>query len=151
MSVKNKIQKPIYCLITKIKPEWNIKLRYRAMYKKRFPENNPTTFVEKLLWLRLHVYNNSTLVDQCADKVAVRDYVEVKGYGNLLNECLGVYDSVAKIPWDSLPNQFVIKWNFGATFNIICDDKKKLNIEEVKERLVKWGGTVSSSFRRNAI
>lgn len=139
MNIKARIQRNIYCLITNIKPEWNIKLRYKAMYKKHFPDNNPTTFVEKLLWLRLHVYNNSSLVDQCADKVTVRDYVKTKGYGKLLNECLGIYDSVEEIPWDSLPNQFAIKWNFGATFNIICDDKRKLNINEVKTKLTQWG------------
>lgn len=138
---KAKIEKNIYCFLTMLNPNWNIKLRYRAIFKKPFPMKNPKTFNEKLLWLRMKYYNDSKLVTQCADKVAVRDYVIENGYGELLNNVYGVYDSVEQVPWDNLPQQFAMKWNFGATFNIICDDVGKLDIEEAKKKMEKWGKT----------
>lgn len=138
---KNDIQNKIYCLITRINPTWTIRLRYYAMNKKRFPMNNPVTFVEKLLWLRIKYYNNSPLVCECADKVTVREFVKNKGYGSLLNQAYGVYSTVEAIPWDRLPDQFAIKWNFGATYNIICDNVNDLDIAETKAKLTKWGKT----------
>ena len=140
---KNQLQDQIYCLLTRINPSWNIKLRYRAIYKKRLPMDDPKSFVEKLLWLRIKYYNKCPLVVQCADKVAVRDYVREAGYGHLLNYVYGIYDSVKDIPWNELPDKFAMKWNFGATFNIICDDKTKLDIETTIKKMEMWGAIIT--------
>ncbi len=136
---KNMIQDKIYCILTRVNPNWNIKLRYRAIYKKSLPMKEPKTFVEKLLWLRIKYYDKSPLVIQCADKVMVRDYVKNAGYGTLLNDIYGVYDSVDDVPWDYLPEQFAMKWNFGATYNIICADKSKLDMGTAKRQMKEWG------------
>lgn len=138
---KDRIQNRIYCLLTRVNPSLNIKLRYYAMNKKVFPDKDPRTFVEKLLWLRIHYYNKSPLVIQCADKVAVRDYVNQMGFGEYLNEVYGVYDDVESIPWTQLPKQFAMKWNFGASYNIICDDVDKLDRNAAKEKMTEWGHT----------
>lgn len=137
----DRFQKRIYCLLTRVNPDWNIKLRYYSIYKKPFPDKEPKTFVEKLLWLRIHYYNTSPLVIQCADKVAVRDFVEQMGFGEYLNEIYGVYDDVESIPWDHLPGQFAMKWNFGSSYNIICDDVERLDRAAAKKRMTDWGNT----------
>lgn len=54
------------------------------------------------------------MIKQCADKYRVREYLEEKGYGDLLNPIIGVYDDVEKIDWDSLPQKFAIKFNVGC-------------------------------------
>ncbi len=135
------ISKTIGTFVTRISPDLNIKLRYFLTHKRLFPAKNPQTFVEKLLWLRMNYYNNSPLVIQCADKVGVRDYVEKNGYGHYLNDIHGIYDSVDDIDWDKLPQRFAMKWNFGASYNIICSDKSALDIEKTKETMKKWGKT----------
>lgn len=136
--MKIKIPEKIYCCLTMINPNWNIKLRYFMIYKKRFPKN-PKTFVEKLLYLRMKYYNKSSLVAQCSDKVEVRNFLVEKGFGNFLNEIYGIYNTAEEFFDTDLPDSFALKWNFGSGFNIICNDKSKLDIEKAKIKMKKWG------------
>ena len=126
-------------VLTVFSPTLNSMVRYFA-HNKRLPNlKNPQTFSEKLVYLKLKRYCKDPLVIRCADKLAVRGYVEEQGYGELLNRLIGVYNSVEQIPWDQLPNKFALKWNFGSTFNIICDNKGELDIESAKKQLNRWG------------
>ncbi len=125
-------------LLTVISPELNTKARYKSIVGKKLNLKNPSTFKEKLLWLKLKNYIRNPLAVQCADKYMVRDYVKDCGYEGILNELLYVYDSPEQIVWEDLPQQFALKWNFGAGYNIICSDKDKLDEQEVKNRLKKW-------------
>lgn len=122
-----------------INPSWHIKLRYLKCRKRFFPDRNPKKFQDKLIWLRLHCYNNSRFATECSDKVAVRGYVEKKGWGHCLNEVYGVYESVDDVPWDNLPNQFAMKWNVGSGYNIICKDVTQLDLQKTKETMRCWG------------
>lgn len=107
-------------------------------FKKPIHLKDPKTLDEKIQWLKFNTYYKNPLVTQCADKYAVRQYVEQSGCGEILNELYGVYDQVEEIPWASLPNQFVIKWNFGCGQNLIVPDKSKLDIESAKQKLKDW-------------
>lgn len=141
LNVYKKSRKGFFSLLTCISPTLNTKVRYREVFHKPLSLENPVTFHEKLLWLKLYKYNHDPLIAQCADKYAVREYVKACGCENLLNELHGVYDSVDEIVWEDLPNQFVLKWNFGSGMNIICSDKSQLNPEKIIERLRKWGNS----------
>lgn len=126
-------------LVTLISPKLNTSLRFRQA-NGYFPNyKNPKTFTEKLVWLKLNRYMNNPLVIQCADKYRVREHVEKCGCGDILNELIGVYDSVDAISWELLPNKFAMKWNFGAGMNLICADKETLNIQVAKKKLRAWG------------
>ena len=74
----------------------------------------------------------------CADKYLVRDYVESKGLGHLLNDIYKVYDSVDEINLNELPDEFIMKVNHGCGQNLICKDKFKLNWELEKKKFEKW-------------
>lgn len=101
----------------------------RELYMKkagRYPNLiEPQLFSEKMQWLKL--YYRNPLMPICADKLTVRDYISQKGYHDLLNDLLAVYDSIDQINLDKLPNQFVIKATHGSGWNLICRDKQKLN------------------------
>ena len=96
----------------------------------------PTTFDEKLLWLML--YWRHPLKTQCGDKYAMRSYVEVQGLGHVLPELLGVFENSKEIPFDTLPERFVLKCTHGCGFNIICKNKRELNFEQTKRKLDRW-------------
>ncbi len=128
-----------YSFTTVVSPKLNSILRYRTAFGRSPDFNDPKTFSEKLLWLKLNNYIKNPLVIKCADKVSVREYVKEKGYGDTLNEIIGIYNSPNEIPWDELPDQFVLKWNFGAGMNIICEDKQKLDKTVVLDKMQKWG------------
>jgi len=112
----------------------------RNEYKKLFGEypnlDNPITFSEKILWLKLN-YRNDLMV-QCADKVNVREYVANKIGINFLNEFIFVYNSVEEVDFSVLPNQFVFKPNNSSGRILICKDKERLDIRKSKRIMKRW-------------
>lgn len=112
----------------------------KKFYKKRFGKEldlkNPKTFAEKINWYKLN--DRNPLMAKCADKVAVREYIEEKGYGDCLNEVYGVFDNVDDIDIDSLPNQFVIKAAHGSHMNYIVKDKKFFDWKHAKKMMKSW-------------
>jgi len=123
-------------LLYYVKPE--LALRILFFIKNKYPLDlkNPTTFNEKLQWIKLY-YRNQNMT-RCVDKFLVRDYVKECGCAHLLNDILWEGFNPDDIPFDELPEKFVIKVTHGSGFNIICRDKKQLNITLVKKQLKKW-------------
>ncbi len=115
-----------------------VKLQYRIKTGRKLNLKNPQRFTEKLQWYKL--YYRNPLLKKCADKYEVREYVKSKGLDNILNELYGIYDTPEEINLKELPNQFVLKTTNGSGGNniIICKDKSKLNINEVKSKLQEW-------------
>jgi len=86
---------------------------------------NPEGYNEKLQWLKLY-YRNPLMV-QCADKYGVREHIKKMGYGHILNDLYGAYDSVEAVNIGKLPDRFVLKATHGSSWNIICRDKENIN------------------------
>lgn len=125
--------------LTIISPRLNTKARFRYIFKRKINLENPQTFDEKILKLKLERYATDSLIRQCADKFAVREYLKQTGCEDILIPLIASYDSVDAIEWDKLPNSFAMKWNFGCGFNIICPDKSKLDIGDAIKRMKRWG------------
>lgn len=51
---------------------------------------------------------------------------------------IGIYDDVDEIDFKALPEQFVMKWNFGWQTNYICKDKNKIDEKEFFDTLRRW-------------
>ncbi|WP_311749502.1 ATP-grasp fold amidoligase family protein [Proteus terrae] len=113
-------------------------LLYYRRFGKKLNLKNPTTFNEKLQWLKLNTYKNNPLVTQCADKYKARDYIKKLHCEDILNDIYYAWDSPSEIDWDNLPNKFVLKCNHGAGYNIVCRNKKKLNKDETLAILTQW-------------
>jgi len=125
--------------LTIISPTLNTKVFYKRRIGKKINLENPQTFNEKIQWLKLNEFYPNELVTKCADKVSVRDYIKEIGCEEILIDVIKIYDNEKQINFDELPNKFVLKWNFGCGYNIICNDKNKLN-ENVTRKLLKiWG------------
>ncbi len=133
--LKNLILTP-FNFMYKCNSKAELKLLFRLKCGYSLDLKNPTTYNEKLQWIKL--YDRNPLMTKCCDKYQVRKYVESKGVQNILNDLLWVGDSAKDIPYDRLPDQFVIKVTHGSTFNIICKDKSKLNRREVEKKCSKW-------------
>lgn len=121
-----------------ISPEKVSRIRYKNVFGTEPDLENPKTFNEKLMWLKLNTYAKDPLVSQCSDKYAVREYVEQCGLGHTLNELIGVWDRAADIEWDRLPNRFAIKCNHGCGYNLICQDKSAFDTKKAAAQLDAW-------------
>ena len=138
-SLLYKIRRKGQILAHRIFPdEMMARLYSRVVLKKKVDLKDPKTFNEKIQWLKIHDYPNNPLVIKGADKYAVRGYVEQKGLGDRLVPLIGAWNSVEEIPWDALPNQFVLKCNHGCAYNIVCEDKSTFDREKAKRQLKKW-------------
>ena len=133
----NSYNKYIYFL-SKYSPKTASKILFNKNQSKKLDLKNPKTFNEKLMYLKLNDYYDNELVTICVDKYRVREYIQKKGCNEILNELIGVYDNTDEIDFKKLPQKFVLKCNHGCGYNIICDNKKRLNIEETKEKLNTW-------------
>lgn len=106
---------------------------YRRATGKKMNWENPSDYNEKINWLKL--YSDTTEWTQCADKYLVRDYISQKGFPELLVPLLGKWEDVDDIDFSQLPEQFVIKTNHGSGDVIIVEDKNKVNVSQLKEKL----------------
>ena len=133
---KDRAGRRFYASLYAISPYLLVQYLYVKNTGKRFPARNPRTLDEKLLWLNL--YWRHPLKSRCADKYAVRSYVEEHGMGHLLTNLYGVYAHSAEIDFCKLPDQFVLKCTHGCGFNIFCRDKSRFNVKEAKRELDAW-------------
>lgn len=126
-------------ILTLISPRLSVKFWFRFYFKRSLDLKNPRTLDEKIQWMKLNYYRGNDLVKRCADKYLVRDYVKGCGLEHILNDLYTSYNSVDEIDWEKLPEKFVLKWNFGCGGNVVCPDKKKLNILKAKQELKRFG------------
>jgi hypothetical protein len=73
-----------------------------------------------------------------SDKYVVRDYVANKIGPEHLIPMLLSGDKLDEIPFDRLPEKFVLKTNHGCGDNILVSNKNQANHREIKKKLKKW-------------
>lgn len=76
---------------------------------------NPKTFNEKIQWLKL--YDSTPIKTKLTDKVLVRDWVKEIIGEKFLKPVLWIGKTFDDIPFDTLPEKFIIKANHGCRWN----------------------------------
>lgn len=136
---RKRVERDMLGLVSYVSPRANTRLLFLKKFG-RFPNlKDPQTLNEILLKEKLAYFGTDPEIRRCADKYTVRDYVRSRGCGDTLNELIAVYDSVTDIDWDALPQQFVMKWNFGCGYNIVCADKSRLSKRAALRQMRRWG------------
>ena len=110
-----------------------LKMVYHGEIGKKLDLNNPVTFNEKLQWLKL--YDHKPIYRIMVDKYEVKQYVAEKIGNEYLIPTIGVWDSVENIPFDAMPDQYVIKCTHDSGSVVVCKDKNQFNVEKAKEKL----------------
>lgn len=134
--VKSIIKKyPIVYRVCHVVNVWQRKMRIKYFYMRTLKMDfqsrlgyqldleDPQTFNAKLQWLKC--YYRDPNMQQCADKVAVRDIIAEEIGQEYLIPIYGVYDNVRDINLDELPKEFVLKTNHSSGQVIICIDKEQ--------------------------
>lgn len=137
------MKKLLYMLLAPLAekfPASVVRLRYFLRFGKLPNLKNPQNLNEKILHLKLHT--DTAQWTQLADKYHVREYVEACGLKSMLIPLLGAWEKVEEIPFDKLPQQFILKANNGdGKGTNIKIDKAEMNDEmwkELRERLQRW-------------
>lgn len=115
------------------------KLYLLVLYRLRFGYwmdlDNPSTFNEKLQWLKL--YDRQSVYIKLVDKYEGKSLIgEVIGSEHII-PTLGVWDNVDDIDFETLPNQFVLKCTHDSGGLVICKDKDNLDKSKAKRKLKK--------------
>ena len=97
--------------------------------------SKPDDINQKLFWLAR--YWQDPHIVQCADKLAVRDYLHSLGLDHILTTIYSVYDTADEIDFEPLPQKFVLKTNHsgGGTNMVICKDKSRLDFKQARNTI----------------
>lgn len=110
---------------------------------------NPTSFFDKMQWLKYNIYNNSKTVAKCYNKYTVREYLEQKGCAQYLNELYGVWNSIDEIPWEELPEEYVMKVSNGYSNHFFKRANEQLDKTVAIKTLKKSMRFTKFAFRIN--
>ncbi len=115
----------------------------------RLPDlKNPTTFNEKLQWLKL--YNRKPEYTRMVDKLEAKRYAaSIIGDEHII-PTLGVWDKFDDIDFSKLPEQFVLKTTNGGGGGgvVICKGKSSLDIHKTRKILEKsMAGSIYRNYR----
>lgn len=107
-----------------------LRYRFRIVMGKRLDLKNPTSYNEKLQWLKL--YDRNPLYTKLVDKVAVKDYVASIIGNEYIIPTLKVYKSPEEVRIEDLPERFVLKTNHDGDFLgvFVCKDKKNFDFNK---------------------
>ncbi len=142
----------LVAMITKVIPindEWYLSIRYYLTFGRPLDLANPQSFTAKLQWLKL--YGNPSQYTSYADKLAVYEYVRATIGEKYLNRLLGVYERAEDIPWDALPDSFVLKATHASGWNLIVRDKSTINRREATAKCHKWLRSKYTDLQRESV
>ena len=112
-----------------------VQLQYLSNHHRLPNLKNPQTLNEKVMWLKL--YDHKPVYTTMVDKYAAKAYISERVGSEYIVPTLGVWNNVEDINFESLPQQFVLKWNHDSGGVVICKDKSTFDIESAKIRLDK--------------
>lgn len=149
--LENNIKEEHYIIRDKLEDKI-IKRKYlEKIFEKKmgfFPNfDKPTTFTEKLNYLKL--YYENPLITQCCDKFHVKEYIKKHAGEKYIVPNIGRWNSAEEIKVENLPNKFVLKVNWSSGYNIIVNDKLSIKSYEwnlIKKQINKWLRPESNSY-----
>lgn len=133
-----KLRLQILKVLSFLPDDFTIKYQYFIRTGRKVNLDDPKRYSEKIQWYKLY-YRNS-LITKCSDKYAVREYVESRGLGHILNELYAAYDSADDIDFSTLPDSFAMKANNGSGTNYFVTDKSTENLDELRSLANGWIG-----------
>lgn len=128
-----------YLYLKNLKPE-----KYEGFLKKEYKNRTgeklnletPTKYTEKMQYNK--IYLATPLKTKLADKYKAREWVSEKIGSQYLIPLLNVWDRYEEIDFGTLPQKFVLKTNHAAGWNLIVEDKSKIDHECEKKRFDSW-------------
>ncbi|MGB9961591.1 ATP-grasp fold amidoligase family protein [Halobacterium sp. MBLA0001] len=132
------LQKPAYPILSKIISPKNHEKLMAAPVLGYWPKlDEPRSFNEKIISRKLSG-ENSSVFSKVSDKYAVREYVEETVSTDILTELYFVGDDPNEIPFDDLPNRFVVKATHGSGMAIVVNEKQEQDFDSIRMECESW-------------
>lgn len=96
----------------------------------------PRSFNEKVMYRKL--YTDEEIFATLEDKWGSRDYVRDRVGEEILNEIYCVTKDPDEIPFEDLPEKFVVKASHGSGWNLLVVDKSEADFERIKATCEDW-------------
>jgi TupA-like ATPgrasp len=96
----------------------------------------PKTFNEKVV--HRMVFDRRPILARLQDKYAVRDYVREKIGDAVLPKLYWVTKNPADIPFDELPDKFVVKPTHGSHWVYLVADKTSMDRRDLVDTCISW-------------
>ena len=110
-----------------------LKLLYRTRIGRPLDLENPSTFNEKLQWLKIH--DRNPLYTKLVDKYEVKEWVADRIGAEHVVPTLGVWDSFDDIDFDALPERFVLKCTHDSGGLAICRDRSTFDVAAARRKI----------------
>lgn len=107
-----------------------LKILYLFICKKRLPIDSPVSFNEKIQWYKLNY--RDPLMTICADKYAVREFVEQQGFQSYLVPLVAVYNSAAEIDFYNIPERCILKTTHNSSGSYKWDSSRDNDINKIR-------------------
>ena len=119
-----------------IPDEWEIRYHFKKILGYKCNLKSPKTFNEKIQWLKIH--DRNPLYHELIDKIRVKSFVGNKlGSDYVIPTISGGFSRFDDIPFDELPDQFVLKCNHDCKSVVICTDKSTFDFSAAKAKIEK--------------
>ena len=102
-----------------------LRIVYRIKTGKRLHLKNPILFAEKLNWLKVN--NIHPEYTRFADKAFMKQYIAESFGSRFVIPSYGVWNSFDEIPFDDLPNQFVLKCTHDSGSAQVVKNKNEMD------------------------
>lgn len=112
-----------------------LKVYYFLHMKEKLDLLHPTTYTQKLQYLKLR--NTNAIYSKMVDKYEVKKIVAEKLGNEYVIPLLGVWESFDRIDFDALPDKFVLKTTHDSGNVFICTDKKSIDFGLIKRKFDK--------------
>lgn len=114
-------------------PIWVAEKVYKTEFGRPINWEHPVEMNEKIRWMQF--YSDTSKWTELADKYKMREYVNGKGYGDILVSLLGVWKDARDIDFTRLPESFVVKTNHASGDSIVVRHKSQTNLEKVRIKM----------------
>lgn len=138
--VINRYYSEILFCFDKIQNFRRLKKVFRQKMNYELNLKEPRSYNEKIQWKKIH--DRNPLLAKTADKYQVRFYLKdvlgQKHADNILIPLYFVTDNPTKIPFEDLPDKFVIKPNHGSQMHMIVENKNQISPDQIIKECRKW-------------
>lgn len=132
---KSVIIKVLYFISPLLADKLYLKILFRLRLGHKLDLKNPTTYNEKLQWLKL--YYRKPIMTKMVDKYEAKQLIKDMVGEQYVVKNYGVWNTFDEIDFNSLPSQFVLKTTHDQGGVVMCKDKSKFDFKNARKKLNK--------------